>query len=346
MQHLSVPSAETEKILQTLQSGGNLPESARVITNPDEPGHRLIPFIGILAGDLLEYQVHEIDTKPSPKSYRDHLQHILPVEIFESIDWPTRHEFIGDLILIKLDEMQRQYGTEIAQAFLHQHTRVRAVFEDRGVTGQFRVRDLFLLGVRNGENPTTHTFLTEGGHKIAVDPSKVYYSSRLSTEREGTLDCARRLSVELGRPLSICDPYAGVGPSIVPLLSESDLVGELFVNDMNPATTEFLKMNIKHPNVTIECTDARQLKQRDELSESFDLLLMNIPHDTISHLPELLPLLRKGGIVRGWAVIENSDFESASNYLTQILGHNVNVEIRRSYSATANLCRFEAKKTD
>ena len=346
MQHLSVPSAETEKILHTLRSGGNLPEGARVIGDPDNQTHRLIPFTGELTGYLLDYSVHEIETKSTPKSYRDHLREILPIDIYESMDWPSRHEFIGDLILIKLDQNQRQHGSEIAQAFLQQHTRVRAVFEDRGVIGQYRVRDLILLGVREGENPTTRTFLIEGGHKMAVDPATVYYSSRLSTEREGTLDCAMRLRAELGRPLSICDPYAGVGPSIVPLLSEPDLVGELFVNDINPATTELLRENITHPNVTIECTDARQLKQHEDLVSSFDILLMNIPHDTITHLPELLPLLRTNGIVRGWAVIEISEFESASNYLQDILGTDVKIETRRSYSATANLCRFEAKKID
>ena len=29
---------------------------------------------------------------------------------------------------------------------------------------------------------------------------------------------------------------------------------------------------------------------------------------TLEHLPHLLPLLNDGGIVRGWAVIEDDDF--------------------------------------
>ena len=70
---------------------------------------------------------------------------------------------------------------------------------------------------------------------------------------------------------------------------------------------------------------------------------MNIPHDTLEHLPDLLPLLNDGGTVRGWAVIEEEDLQDAQESLANILGESVEIEVRRSYSATANLCRFESK---
>ena len=346
MLHLRVPSHDTERILQQLRAASALPEGARVQTDPTDSAFRLIPIITNPPSSMEEhYTIVDIEVdSPAARTYRDHLDTLLSSDVVTSNEWPTRHEFVGDIILIKLDDIQRQYGGAIGEALLRQHSRTRAIFEDLGVVGTFRVRNLSLLAVRDGHEPTTRTQILENGHNLWTDPSTVYYSSRLSHEREGTLACAVKLREELGRPLSICDPYAGVGPSLMPLISEPELVGELFAGDLNPAAVELLQENINHPTATIECTDARLLKNRSEMRDNFDLLLVNIPHDTLNHLPALLPLVRDNGIIRGWAIIEQSDFPEAQNHLREILGADTILEIRRSYSATANLCRFEARK--
>lgn len=346
MLHLRVPSQDTERILQQLRSASALPEGARVQTDSTDSAFRFIPIIGDPPSSLGEqYPIVDIEVDlPTARTYRDHLGTLLPPDVVSSIEWPTRHEFVGDLILIKLDDTQRQHGETIGEALLLQHSRTRAIFENLGVAGTFRVRNLRLLAVRDGHEPTTRTQILENGYNLWTDPSAVYYSSRLSHEREGTLACAVKLREELGRPLSVCDPYAGVGPSLLPLISEPELVDELFAGDLNPAAVEFLRENINHPTATIECTDARRLKDRSEMCGKFDLLLVNIPHDTLNHLPDLLPLVRATGIIRGWAIIEQSDFEEAQQRLRDILGPDTILEIRRSYSASANLCRFEAPK--
>jgi len=346
MRHLRVPSQETEHVLQQLKAASALPEGARVQMDPTDSKHRLIPIIGNQTPSVVEhYPVVDIEVQPpTARSYRDHLIALLPSDVVTSIEWPTRHEFVGDLILIKLNDVQRQYSGVIGEALLRQHPRTRAVYEDRGVIGTFRVRDLELLIVRDGQEPTTRTQIIENGHYLWTDPATVYYSSRLSHEREGTLACAKKLRDEVGRPLTVCDPYAGVGPSLLPLISASNLVDELFAGDLNPAAVEFLRENINHTSATIECTDARSLKDRPEMCGKFDLLLVNIPHDTLKHLPDLLPLVRSGGIIRGWAIIEHSDFEAVQQHLKATLGSDAILDRRRSYSASADLCKFEAHR--
>ncbi len=131
---------------------------------------------------------------------------------------------------------------------------------------------------------------------------------------------------------------------MLPLISAQNLVDELFAGDLNPAAVDFLRENINHHSVTIECTDARSLKDRPEMCGKFDLLLVNIPHDTLEHLPDLLPLIRPGGIIRGWAIIEHADFEEAQQYLHATHGSDAIIDSRRSYSASADLCKFEAHK--
>jgi tRNA G37 N-methylase Trm5 len=346
MLHLRVPSQETQHVLLLLKAESALPERARVRVDTSDANYRLIPFTqDSPPKKVAHYPVLDIAVEPpAARNYRDHLRELLPANIVEATEWPTRHEFVGDLILMKLEEYQRPFGNTIGKALLLQNARTRAVFEDRGVIGTFRVRDLKLLAVRDDESDSTRTKIIEGGHHLWTDPATVYYSSRLSHEREGTLACAKNLSQELGRPLSICDPYAGVGPSLRPLIVEPNLVAELFAGDLNPAAVEFLRENITHPAATIECADARELKHRPEMLENYDLLLVNIPHDSLQHLSHLLPLLRPNGVVRGWAIIEDEDFDNSMQHLHSMFGEGVNLEIRRSYSATANLCRFETRK--
>ena len=345
MRHLSVPRQETQLILSQLKAESALPEGARVQMDPSDPNRTLIPVTEESQTELLSlYPVIQAEPPTAPpRTYRDHLPSILSEDEIQSIDWPTRHEFVGDLILIKLDEQQRKFGDYIGKAMLMQHTRIRAVFEDRGVIGEFRVRDLSLLAVRDGFDSTPKTRILESGHYLWTNPSTVYYSARLSHERQGTLECAKKLQAKLHRPISVCDPYAGVGPSLTPLLKEPGLLGDLYASDLNPAAVELLRENITTELATIECVDARTLHERSELCSKFDLLLVNIPHDTLEHLPKLTPLLNDGGTVRGWIVLEEEEFDSAQETLKKILGKAVEIDVRRSYSATANLCRFESK---
>ena len=345
MRHLSVPRRETQQIIQQLKAGGDLPEGARVQPDPTDSNRTLIPIKEVSTTELLSiYPVIEAEPPTrSPKTYHDHLSTFLSDSEIDSIEWPSRHEFIGDLVLIKLDSDQRPFGKAIGKAMLMQHPRTRAVFEDRGVVGEFRVRDLHLLTVRDGFDSTTRTRILESGQYLWTDPAKVYYSARLSRERQGTLDCAKKLSETLKRPISVCDPYAGVGPSLAPLVKEPGLVSELFASDLNPQAIELLRENISTELATIECADARLLHRRSELHGKFDLLLVNIPHVTLEHLPTLMPLLNDGGVVRGWVVVEDENLEVATKILQEIVGQAVEIEVRRSYSASANLCRFESK---
>ena len=117
MRHLSVPSQDTQRVLLQLKAESALPEGARVRSDPDDSGRRLIPFIDTSSQTIAaQYPVIDIDVDPPPaRTYRDHLEDFLPAEIIASTEWPTRHEFVGDLILIKLDENQRQHGPTIGQ---------------------------------------------------------------------------------------------------------------------------------------------------------------------------------------------------------------------------------------
>ena len=109
MRHLSVPRQETQQILSQLKAEFALPQGARVQPDPSDSKRTLIPVKEGAESELLSRYpvVHAEPLTPSPRTYRDHLNSFLSDREIASIEWPTRHEFVGDLILIKLDSKQR-----------------------------------------------------------------------------------------------------------------------------------------------------------------------------------------------------------------------------------------------
>ena len=62
----------------------------------------------------------------------------------------------------------------------------------------------------------------------------------------------------------------------------------------------------------MDCIDARELmKSRPELIGTADVLLVNLPHESIDHLPDILPLLSGyESLVCGWSIQENKPISS------------------------------------
>jgi tRNA G37 N-methylase Trm5 len=378
MRHLRVPSRNTEATLRALRDAGWLLDGGRILTD-DDSDLRLIPLSQSapesLPAPLDIWEIVSVEAPiPTPRSYRDYLTAFLSDEVVNAhSDWPIGHETMGDLIVVKLDEEIAEYGEAIAKAMLSQHARIRLVLRDDGVRGAFRVRSLTPLAARTEKGDilgvshispdvssatgllSTRTQVKESGYSLHVDPGRAYFSSRLSTEREGTLAAAARLREVIGKPLRVCDPYAGAGPSLIPLLSQPDLVGEVFAADLNPDAVELLDLNLQpffdECGIDIDCCDATTLAARDEMRGNWDMLLVNIPHSTLDHLPAILPLLKEGSptLLRAWAVIDEEAAESAEGKLRDLFSGQLNEEHgglsihpRRSYSTTQQLYRIEA----
>ena len=80
MRHLSVPSQDTQQVLQRLKVELALPEGARVRSDPSDSGRRLIPFTESVPQEMIDqYPVVSINIEPpKARNYRDHLLNLLP----------------------------------------------------------------------------------------------------------------------------------------------------------------------------------------------------------------------------------------------------------------------------
>ena len=359
MRHLSVPSAQTQTWLDFCKSNGWLQSEAGVL--PLDGGRKGIPLLDNApsAGDSVWQGMLETIAQGRVKG-PSHWTQRLDAETFQQMEgsWPTAFEVQGDLQIVKIEPEIQQFENKIAEAMLQQSPNIRAICADEGVQGDYRIRKLRVIESRDGDDSTL-TRIRENGYSLWVDPTKVYFSIRLSTQRTNTAISAKKLSKRLGRGIVVCDPYAGVGPSMGALLTEQELLSGYHVGDLNPEAVELLVMNIEHlvsksPNdtfspATIRCADATEWASDAELVGSCDLLLVNLPHDSIGHLPKLIPLLRKGDItlLRGWAIIERDELDSQKQLIIDAVENSaamiesVTIEEIKGFSSSKCFACFE-----
>ena len=388
MRHLVVPNREVEAVLGHIRARGWGSLSHRVFSSEDGYS-RLIPLDPGAPLELpttLEYPIEMHEGLPDEKMETNWLT-LLSSEIGEGIieekgeAWPSNHEFIGDLMIVRIDEEVSEYTDSIARAKLGAHPHIRLLLADDGVEGEFRIRQLRPIGVRlsdriltgptlefaPSELLTTEVAIKESGRVIRCDPVRAYFSTKLQTERLETLALAKELREELARPLRIADPFCGVGPALATLLGESNLVSDLLATDLNPNAIELLMTNLSkwdrrpypegaielqqvHENRLVGLADALTLSENQEITGKWDLVLVNLPHRTIEFLPAIIPLLDRSSpsMIRGRVIVEESEIEQANQTIRAMLPNLMpdkpqpSLKIKRDYSSSLRLCSFEA----
>lgn len=386
MLHLRVPKIETQAVVDFVRSQPWASSGWRVLDagdftlvplgeDPQEPLPPELSKFELVLAEQPERTLHK---------WMDHLPNLVGEDVVEELKghWPNAQERLGDILLVKLSREIEDYDEQIAIAKLLHQPKLRAIFRDHGVTGHFRLRKLeplalFFEGKPLGKSAfntipqdnlkqllSTNVEVREHGIKIKVNPSKSYFSHRLQNERRHTVESCKNLREKLGRPLDVVDPYCGVGPAIKHLLTEEDLIGGFIASDLNPSAMEELSYNLGLSSQPEGCTDdlvhiaesrligvkdAITLANEPKFKHSFDVLLVNIPHDTVDHIPSLLPLLRHNSpsLVRGWVISSDTDFEETEKTLNSHFSNFIDfteqivLERRRQYSSTEWLCRFE-----
>jgi len=356
MRHLRVPSAKTAFWVERCKENSWYEIGSGVLPLGEERGIPLNDSAPLIGDDV--WEGFEITDEAGTMRKAQHWTEHLPDELREkeTIQFPVSHEVQGDVLLIKIPEEIENIENEIAQAMLKQYPNVRIICHDEGVDGEFRIRNLRVIESRDGST-TTQTRVKEHGHFIHVDPAKTYFSGRLHSQRTITYKAILKFRERFQRPLTVFDPYAGVGPSMAYLYTDSDLTECVYVNDMNPETRDLLETNMNvfdkkrdaDGTYVVGTMDARLLTSSlPETRTMADVLLVNLPHDGIEHLPDLLPLLSNGqALLCGWSIIEKSETEAFMNALKAVL-HAGNrkiesdkLDIVKGFSATKSMVRYE-----
>ena len=385
MRHLSVPTDRAQEIIQIIREYNWQSSEFRI--QQIEENKIAIPLSEDVPNTLPESIIGEvvfvdpIPNTPNHGSWKEVFEKELGQDMISRLDdrLSTGHEIIGDIMIQPAHRFSDEipnYVHALVRAKMKTHPRIRMTLFDYGVKGRFRVRDLEIAAIRldkiiQGSELkkvpdyllSSETIIKESGLHIHLDPREVYYSGKLENERLETTQKLLDFRDEINKPLAICDLYCGVGPNLVHLLSHDGLTGSILANDLNPACISYLFRNLSllrslevpHIDEILQVTEDIQIANMDALVLAkdkkqhgcWDVLFVNLPHDSLEHLPFLIPLLRKDtpSIIRGWSILPTDQLSTLRDRLFSISSNRsthsgISFKVRKQYGAAKSMVGF------
>lgn len=209
-------------------------------------------------------------------------------------------DVIGDIAIIKIPETLRSREELIANEILARMKNVHTVLKQSSdVKGEYRIRELVFVGGKENYE----TIYKEGGCLFKVNVREVYFSPRLSTERE-------RIVSQVRDGEHIFNMFAGIGTFSILIAKKKDV--EIESVDINPTAIELaresLKLNkrLKGKVNPILC-DALQYALSHK--EQFDRILMPLPERSVEYLPAAFESAKDQAIVHYYVHVPAADFE-------------------------------------
>ena len=247
----------------------------------------------------------EFKQKQKPVDLYSALQNDIPKSLGDLI--PKSFDIIGDLAILEIPHELETYENLIGKTILNLHPSINSVFKKlEPIQGDFRLRNLKLIeGINN--TITTHK---ENKCKYELDIREVYFSPRLSTEHARVCSCVKNNEI-------ILDMFAGIGPFSILIAKQKQ--AQVFAVDLNPAAIYYLKKNIvlnKVENFVIPLEgDVRELF-KNNYSQKFDRLIMNLPSKSSEFLDIASLILRNEGVIHYYQFVQESDYPT--NFIKEI----------------------------
>jgi tRNA (guanine37-N1)-methyltransferase len=223
-----------------------------------------------------------------------------------------RHELVGGIAIMQDHDPAGAAQILAARPSLH-----TVLCRTSGVSGEYRTREFAVLAGL----PTTRTEVIEYGHRFTVDLSTVYFSARLSSERQRILFQTRDREIVL-------DMFAGVGPFAITLAARAEHV---VASDINPDAILLMLANCARNrirNVLPILADAHHLP--GIMGHRFDRIVMNLPLSGTAFLADAFQLCKPGGVIHFYSLVstEGEHFRTISD----LGGITVSERCVRSYS--------------
>ena len=289
--HLKVEIEGAEKVRSALEASGTLDNNFRPIK---EKGFVLWP----VNENTLENIVYRVGI-PSRDLGGD-CRSFLTDKIAALA--PRAFDVMGHVAIISLEDSFSEHILEISKALLKRHKNIKTVAIDRGVSGDFRIRDLEVI---SGD----HNFIVvhrENNFIFELDISEVYFSPRLSLERSLVLDQANDDE-------SVLDMFAGVGPFSIYLSKKASHITAI---DANPMAEKWFFKNVKRNKIDKDKFSFIEGFAEDivpSLSDKFDRIIMNHPTSSLNYLDFSKNLLTSQGVLNFYLIADKLKEEPSTN---------------------------------
>lgn len=292
---IRVPKREGEPVRRRLMDEGLLDPGFRIGSEGDS---LLMPVTGPVEG----FDAEDRDLRPAERPVGDyrHLLH-LPEGLQEQL--PIAFDVVGDVGMVKIPEELRPYRNDIGEAMMRANNALRVVFEDFGVKGDLRIRDLERIA-GEGSSETVHR---EFGARMHTDPAKVYFNPRLAGERHRVASLT-----EDGE--TVIDMFAGVAPFGVQICRAAR-PETVYSIDLNPEAERFALMNRKDNRADALVPITGDANDVVPTLPKADRIIMNLPQIADRFLPLALSHLNRGGTVHMYKIIEREDFPALCDRL-------------------------------
>ena len=197
---------------------------------------------------------------------------------------PKRWEYVGDIVILRLDEGCLPYKREIGKAYAEVLGAKTVCADVKGVSGEFRRPSMEVL-----YGTDTEAVRLENGIRYRFDVTKVMFASGNTDERMRMrrLDCSGE---------TVVDMFAGIGYFTLPLVKFSG-ARRVFACEKNPESYRYLIENVEGNDVS-DIVVPILGDNRDIPGKAFaDRILMGYVQTTSEFLPAALRMIRPGGVI-------------------------------------------------
>lgn len=230
------------------------------------------------------------------EAVEDEFEDYLPPDEFEMLTERigctlSSYDAIGDVAVLEIPQGFESYETELGASLLASKKHLKSVFKkSSSVEGEKRVRKIEWLA---GE-ARTETVHREHGCEFKLDVAKVFFSPRLSFERQRIRDQVRDGEV-------LVDMFSGVGPYSIVIAKHRDV--RVYGIDINKSAIHYFNENIRINKVGHKVKaahgDCRELAPYGIA----DRVIMNLPKGAKEFLDTAIDTLKEdGGTVHYYGV--------------------------------------------
>ncbi|MDW8022033.1 MAG: class I SAM-dependent methyltransferase family protein [Nitrososphaerota archaeon] len=326
---IKVPKERAENLKRKLSSMGILDAGYKPIRRDEwiyfpvkgvgEELEKLVPEYGA--------EIEKTSFEPrilKPRSLKESLKDVIPKDLLTLV--PSSYDLIGDLILIELPNELEGYSRIIGETLMKLHPRVKSVLAKGETIGEYRVRRIRVIA-GSQEAETIHR---EHGCLYRLDLRKAFFNPRFSGERLRVAEI-----VKPGE--DVLDMFAGVGPFSI-LIAKKCPGCRVTAIELNPDAYHYLVQNIRLNKVEGLVTaihgNAREVLRSKK--NSFDRVIMDLPHNSVDFLDLGLEVCRPQGIIHLY--VADTSIQEVSEEVEKraaSLGHSVVVEFAREVMAIA-----------